>query len=97
SWDAQKPNVILSDINMPKVSGIELLKMVFDDSKLCSIPFFVYSSSGNVIYEKKCSDLGAKGFFVKPFDLMEFDNIPAQILLALKKDLQIHPNDAPAF
>ena|ERR1700741_2828173 len=85
-WDAQKPDIILSDINMPVLSGIEVLEKIAGDVNLCAIPFFMYSSSGNMVYEKKCRDLGAKGFLVKPFNLAEFDEIPYQVIYRLKKD-----------
>ena len=91
--DSVKPDVILSDINMPKLNGIEVLENVFDDSKLCGIPFFIYSSSNNAAYEKKCKEYGAKAFILKPFDLAEFDEIPYEVIYCLKKDQQSQKTD----
>ncbi|HEX8561574.1 MAG TPA: response regulator [Flavobacterium sp.] len=82
---AEKPDVILTDINMPILSGIEVLEAICEDSELSQIPAFVYSTSINPIYEVQCMKLGTKGFIIKPFRLKDFDNIPTKIIEILKK------------
>jgi CheY-like chemotaxis protein len=79
----KKPDIILSDINMPLVNGIEALEEISKNSQLSSIPFFVYSSTLNPIYEKKCKSLGASGYLVKPFNFTDFKKIPSQIIESL--------------
>lgn len=60
-------DMILLDLEMPGISGIEFLKVIKDTPALYSIPVVVVSSHGtaNVIVEAK--KLGAKDFLVKPF------------------------------
>ena len=82
---AEKPDIILTDINMPILSGIEVLEAICDDSELSRIPAFVYSTSINPVYEVQCMKLGTKGFIIKPFRLKDFDNIPTKIIEILKK------------
>ena len=78
-----QPDVILTDINMPILSGIEALEEIFKDSTLNQIPAFVFSSTINPIYQEKCKTLGTAGFLVKPFNLKGFDEIPKKIIDAL--------------
>lgn len=81
-----KPDVILTDINMPIMNGIEALEEICDIPHLKDIPAFVYSSAINPIYEIKCNKLGTKGFLIKPYKLSDFDNIPYRIIEILKQD-----------
>ncbi len=80
------PNVILTDINMPIMSGIEALEKICADPQLSKIPAFVYSSTLNPVYEVKCMNLGTKGFLIKPLSLSEFDQIPRTIANILKAE-----------
>lgn len=77
------PDVILTDINMPVLSGIDALKEIYDDSKLQGITSFVYSTTINPIYEAKCNELGVMGFLIKPASLREFEAIPQKIVDSL--------------
>jgi CheY-like chemotaxis protein len=79
------PDVILTDINMPILNGLEVMERVFNDPHLCSIPVFAYSSTMNPLYESRCKALGCKAFLVKPFSLLEFDEIPYQLVYLLNK------------
>lgn len=81
-----KPDVILTDINMPIMSGIDALEEICEHSALKDIPAFVYSSTLNPVYEAKCMDLCVKGFIIKPLSLKEFDQIPDKIINILKTD-----------
>ncbi|MDR6967981.1 CheY-like chemotaxis protein [Flavobacterium arsenatis] len=75
-----KPDVILTDINMPIINGIEALAEISNDLELNHITTFAYSTSINPIYESKCLQYGVKGFLIKPFVLEEFDEIPHKII-----------------
>ncbi|HEX9979445.1 MAG TPA: response regulator [Flavobacterium sp.] len=81
----KKPDIILTDINMPILSGIEALELICGDNKLNGIPAFVFSSTLNPVYEVKCMQLGTKGFLIKPLNLKGFDEIPSKIINILKK------------
>jgi CheY-like chemotaxis protein len=78
-----KPDVILTDINMPIVNGIEALVQIKENETLREIPAFVYSTAINPIYASQCEALGTKGFLIKPFNLTEFNEIPGKILAVL--------------
>ena len=85
----KKPDVILTDINMPILNGIEALEEINKYPSLSVIPVFVYSSSINPIYEKKCKELGALSYLIKPFDLNMFGEVPNQIINILKEKNRI--------
>jgi CheY-like chemotaxis protein len=85
----QVPDVILTDINMPIMSGIEALKAIREDAALRDIHAFVYSTTINPTYKARCMELGIQGFLVKPFTLEAFDEIPHEIVAALASGVAI--------
>lgn len=78
--DGQLPEVIVSDLNMPKVNGLELLKQIKSSSKYCSIPFIIFSTSTNPLDKEKCMRAGAKDFIVKPLTLSQYNLIVDRIV-----------------
>lgn len=88
------PDIILTDLNMPKKNGYEAMVDIANDLEFKKIPLFVYSSTINPIYASKCKDLGAKDFLVKPFSLFDFDNIPNQIIQFLQNELITGKSDS---
>jgi two-component system response regulator len=65
------PKVILLDLNMPKVGGIEVLQKIKSDERTKKIPVVILTSSKEDPDIEKCYDLGANSYIVKP---VEFDN-----------------------
>lgn len=66
------PALVLLDLKMPKVNGLEVLKQIKSDPDLLSIPFVVLSSSeqDRDVYESY--GYGANAYVVKPIDFGEF-------------------------
>lgn len=81
----QPPDVILTDINMPIVDGIEALNQILNNNDLKTIPCFVYSTSINPVYKEKCDLLGVKAYLIKPYSIEDFDEIPKSILQIIDK------------
>lgn len=65
------PKLMLLDLKMPRVNGLEVLKKVKEDPKTKSIPVVVLTSSAEDPDIKKCYELGANSYIVKP---VEFDS-----------------------
>jgi len=61
------PNLIITDINMPEMNGIELIEAVKNDPLLCAIPCVVISTEGSREVIDKVLALGVVGFIQKPF------------------------------
>ena len=60
-------DVIISDINMPEMNGLEFLEELKKDSLLKAIPAIVISTEGSEKRIQDAYDLGARGFIKKPF------------------------------
>jgi two-component system, chemotaxis family, chemotaxis protein CheY len=60
-------DIILSDINMPEMDGIELLKTLRSDQLFKEIPVIFISTEANTERIKEAVLLGVKGFLKKPF------------------------------
>ena len=60
-------DVILSDLNMPEMNGLELLAALKGDGLLQEIPVIIISTEGSDERKKAVLDMGAKEFIKKPF------------------------------
>lgn len=63
-----KPDAILLDLRMPKMSGIDLCRTLSACSKTQPVPVFLVSGEPAVDTQRYCKELGAAGFFEKPID-----------------------------
>ncbi len=66
------PRVILLDLKMPKVSGIEVIKKLKSDERTRKIPIVVLTSSKEDPDIKTCYELGVNSYVVKPVDFEAF-------------------------
>ena len=67
-----RPAIILLDLNMPRMNGVEFLKLVKEDPDLRKIPVVVLTTSRAEQDINASFDLGAAGYMVKPLDYREF-------------------------
>ena len=66
--------VILLDLNMPRVSGIDVLNFMHNDPLLKKVPVVMFTTSNSKTDILKCYELGAKAFVCKPLDIFEFNH-----------------------
>ena len=66
------PKLILLDIHMPKVNGIEVLETIKTDERSRSIPVVMLTSSKEDPDIRKCYALGVNSYIVKPVDFNRF-------------------------
>ncbi|MEX0772190.1 MAG: response regulator [Balneolales bacterium] len=64
------PKMILLDLKMPRIDGIEVLRRIKEDERTKTIPVVVLTSSNEDPDIKRCYELGANSYIVKP---VEFD------------------------
>ena len=72
SAGATLPRVILLDIQMPKVSGIEVLQQIRATPHTRQLPVVILTSSKESPDIQKCYDLGANSYIVKPVNFESF-------------------------
>ncbi len=73
------PKVILLDLKLPKVGGLEVLKAIKSEEKTRSIPVVVVTSSKEDPDIKSAYDLGANSYVVKPVDFDAFLDAMSQL------------------
>ncbi len=66
------PDIILLDLNMPKVNGIEFLKILKVDERLKYIPTIVLTTSNNQRDLLECFKIGIAGYVLKPLKYEDY-------------------------
>lgn len=67
-----RPSIILLDLNMPKMNGIEFLQVIKKDDRFKRIPVVVLTTSREEIDKVQSFDLGVAGYMIKPVDYPQF-------------------------
>jgi CheY-like chemotaxis protein len=76
--DADKfpmPNLILLDLRLPLVDGLEVLKIIKSDRKLTTIPVVILTTSADEADMAKAYEHHANSFLVKPVDFTQFSKL----------------------
>src|SRR5690606_8567890 len=73
---SERPFIILCDVNMPIMNGLELKSQINmdDELKKKQIPFVFFSTSAMSSIVKDAFDMGVQGFFIKAQSLEEMEN-----------------------
>jgi CheY-like chemotaxis protein len=73
--DLARPDLILLDLNLPRVSGREVLVQIKQTPDLCRIPVIMLTTSDAESDISACYDAHANAFLTKPVDLLEFSRL----------------------
>jgi CheY-like chemotaxis protein len=85
--EASDAVVIIADLNMPRLSGFEILQRLKSDEALARIPVYVMTTTDNPAEIERCYDLGAAAYLVKPLDYGVFGEMVrrlAEFLAAIR-------------
>ena len=75
----QRPKMILLDLKLPKVDGLEVLRRLKGDPTTRSIPVIILTSSREEQDIVKSYDLGVNSYIVKPVDFQQFNEAIRQL------------------
>jgi two-component system response regulator len=75
----KKPKVVLLDLKMPKVDGIEVLEKIKSNELTKTIPVVILTSSKEDPDIRKCYLLGVNSYIVKPVDFESFHKVIAEL------------------
>jgi CheY-like chemotaxis protein len=80
--DARSPQIILLDLDLPKKSGIEVLRQIKTNETTRDIPVIVLTASNRDRDVAECRRLGAVAYIVKPVGFQNFSEVTARLSLA---------------
>ncbi|MEX6625502.1 response regulator [Tenacibaculum salmonis] len=66
------PDLILLDLNMPKISGIEFLSILKNNNDLKHIPTVILTTSDNQKDMEECYEIGVSGYILKPLKYEDY-------------------------
>ncbi|MDO7171527.1 response regulator [Mariniflexile sp. AS56] len=66
------PDIILLDLNMPKINGIEFLRILKNDKQLKYIPTIILTTSNNKRDVLECYKIGIAGYILKPLKYEDY-------------------------
>lgn len=69
-----KPSLIIMDINLPAVSGLDLTRWIKDDEDLSDIPVMAVTAFAMRSDEERVRDAGCEAYMSKPIQMMPFLN-----------------------
>ena len=103
-WMGDRPKVILLDVKLPKISGLEVLRRIKADAQTRTIPVVMLTESPQDRDLAECRRLGVEAYIIKPVDFLRFTMVTPQLSLqwallksgsrALSAD---HPRAGPAL
>ena len=70
--EAPCPQVILLDLNLPRASGMEVLRCLKRSARFSDVPVIIVTSSDAAADREEAASLGANGYFLKPQNLDEY-------------------------
>jgi DNA-binding response OmpR family regulator len=76
------PDLIISDLNTPKISGLDLIEQLKISDFFNTVPIIILSGEESSEKRIRCLDMGADDYIVKPFNPAELD---ARIKVVLRR------------
>jgi two-component system chemotaxis response regulator CheY len=82
-WLPREPfDLVVTDINMPDINGLELVSFIKNNEKYATIPLVIISTEGSDRDRKKGLRLGADAYLVKPFEPEALRQVVSDLLAA---------------
>lgn len=78
----RKPDLVLLDVGMPQISGIEMCRQLRADPRLADMPVVMLSAAGEAADIQAGLDAGANAYLVKPFRPVELIDLVHRLIEA---------------
>ncbi len=78
----QEFNVVITDVNMPDINGLELINFIKNNSRYSHIPLIIVSTERSDEDKKRGMALGAMAYITKPFKAQELQEVIKQAVSA---------------
>jgi CheY-like chemotaxis protein len=75
-----RPDLILMDINMPVMDGVESLRCLKADAATAAIPVVMVTTRSEAENQARCQELGCAGFLTKPLDRDRLQEMVRRVL-----------------
>ncbi|MGJ8533968.1 MAG: response regulator [Alphaproteobacteria bacterium] len=75
-----RPNLVLMDIQLPEVSGLEVIKWLKEDDELCKIPVIAVTAFAMKGDEDRIREAGCEAYLSKPISVANFLDVVSQHL-----------------
>jgi CheY-like chemotaxis protein len=82
--EADLPSLIVLDLNMPRLSGIDIIRLLRKNSRYSHIPIIIFSTSGSVKDKQESLKAGARDYYVKPQDYGRYIDLARNFCLMSK-------------
>lgn len=79
-------DLVVTDINMPDINGLELVSFIRNNEKYSDIPLVIVSTEGSDRDRDKGLGLGADAYLVKPFDPEMFRQVVSDLLAGHREE-----------
>jgi len=76
----EKFDLVITDINMPDINGLELVSFIKKNEQYNKIPLFIVSTEGSERDKEKGMSLGADAYLVKPFSPLQLQELVRKFL-----------------
>ncbi len=89
------PDLVITDIQLPHVTGFDLIRMIREDDRLSEVPIMAvtaYSARGD---EERIRAAGAQAYVSKPISVTRFAETVDELLSATKEKVQADPGSGP--
>ncbi len=74
------PDLVITDINMPDINGLEVVRFVKQSEKFKDIPVIIVTTEGRDVDRERALRLGADRYLVKPFEPGELQDFVRELL-----------------
>jgi CheY-like chemotaxis protein len=74
----EQPDLILMDLRIPEIGGVEATKLIKGDQSIRHIPVIIVSA--DILTQQKATMSGADGYIQKPFEINKFEDLISEYL-----------------